>query len=72
LQRPPEPAVAEVAAVVAALACAAAVVRISARMRHIQGMTDTSPMVAENISPAGPRDPTSPGARMGAATTGRD
>jgi hypothetical protein len=72
LQRPPEPAVAEAPVAVAALACAAAVVRISALTRHIQVMADTSPVVAENTSAAGPRDPTSPGARIGAAATERD
>jgi hypothetical protein len=61
-----------VVVVVAALACAAAAVRISALMRHIQGMADTSPVLAGNTSAAGPRDPTSRGAHMGAATTERD
>jgi hypothetical protein len=64
--------VAEAAVAVAALVCAAAVVHISALTRHIQVVADTSPVVAENTSAAGPRDPTSPGGRIPAATTERD
>jgi hypothetical protein len=65
--------VAEAVVAVAALVCAAAVVHISALTRHIQVVADTSPVVAENTSAAGgPRDPTSPGGRIPAATTERD